>query len=243
MTDSKVGSTGCSVHVSEYPSVVYVEDKDAGGRFTGNLITTDWVLTAAHCLVAPDGSTLSPEQIMVEHGWPTRHEVRCVDQVIVHPQYYYRGAGFRNDAALIHLSRVFDCPIEPAAVPTLTQEVRVAPSGTVAVAVGWGQLDDGQYPNELKATDLEIETPDSCRLRSPWDEGVVHERTLCAWPISGVSGVNPGDSGGPLLVFDGDGGWIQVGIASQGGRSGTGCPSVYTRVAAVLPWIEKTIAQ
>ena len=232
---------GRPVHVSEYPSVVYVED--AGGRCTGTLITTDWVLTAAHCLVAPDGSTSPTEAVIVKHGWPTHHEIRRVDKVIIHPAYDYSGAGFKNDAALLHLAFVFEYPIEPASVPTLAEEMRAAPSGTAVVAVGWGQLDNGQYPNELQAAILEIENPDTCEPRSPWAEGVVHERTLCAWPASGVSGVNPGDSGGPLLVSDGEGGWIQVGIASQGGRGRPGYPSVYTRVAAVSSWINETIEQ
>ncbi len=49
-----------------------------------------------------------------------------------------------------------------------------------------------------------------------------------------------GDSGGPTQCPDGQGGWIQVGIASWVSnipRCDTDYPSVYTNVATFRDWV------
>ena len=60
--------------------------------------------------------------------------------------------------------------------------------------------------------------------------------------ITGRSSCN-GDSGGPLIARElaGDP-WYQIGLVSFGTKScGTHVPSVYTKVAAHIPWIESKL--
>ena len=75
------------------------------------------------------------------------------------------------------------------------------------------------------------------------------ENMICAGIQSGERSSCHGDSGGPLMMRRGDGGWIQVGIVSfgkmpLGAEVSCGHPSlygVYTRVSNYFDWIGNTI--
>ena len=159
--------------------------------------------------------------------------------MIVHPDYYYEGAGFRNDAALVEILE--PAPATPVRILTPEEEAWYAPSGSAATTVGWGRRDDGSYPRILHDVDIPLWTPEDCLRDSLWkDSEIVHERTLCAG-AEGM-GTDPGDSGGPLLVALPDDGWGQVGITSLGRRGAEGSyPTVYTRTSALYDWIHQHI--
>ena len=233
---------GEEVTPGEWPMVVRV---DTPTKFcTASLVAPNWVLTAAHCLVADDGSVDNPGDISVflGHDWNRgvcEHTRDEIGRVIIHPDYYYRGAGFRNDAALIEIME--PAPATPVRILTSEEEDLHAPSGSLASAVGWGRTDDRRYPEILHHVDIPVWTPEDCLRDSLWKNSeIVHERTLCAG-VEGM-GIDSGDSGGPLLVGLPDGDWVQVGILSQGRRARRGYPAVYTRTSAIYDWIHQHIA-
>ena len=83
-----------------------------GGFCTGALISNDTVLTAAHCLFDKStGSQFAPGDIEFLAGWRDGRAsaYRGVRQVVVHPDYVYRGdvqsREVRNDLALLRLDR------------------------------------------------------------------------------------------------------------------------------------------
>ena len=206
---------------------------------TASLVAPNWILTAAHCLVADDGSVDAPNDVSVFLGYDwdkgvcenTRDEI---GRVIIHPDYYYKGAGFRNDAALIEIME--PAPATPVRVLTPEEEAWYAPSGSRAATVGWGRTDDRSYPRILHHVDIPVWTPEDCLRDSLWrNEEVVHERTLCAGEEG--KGDDLGDSGAPLLVALPDGDWGQVGTNSQWGGGRRGYPTVYTRTSALYDWI------
>ena len=232
---------GEEVDPGDWPFVVRIDNPR--GLCTASLIAPNWVLTAAHCLVDHDGSVTDPSELSVflGHDWDTgvcentRDEI---GRVIVHPDYYFKGAGFRNDVALVEILE--PAPAAPVRILTPEEEAWYAPSGSPATAVGWGRTEGGSYPRILRQVDVPVWSPEDCLRDSLWKNSeIVHERTLCAG-IEG-RGIDAGDSGGPLLVALPDGNWGQVGISSQGGGARRGYPAVYTRTSAIYDWIHQHI--
>ena len=101
------------------------------------------------------------------------------DGSFIHPDYYYKGAGFRNDAALVEILE--PAPATPVRVLTPEQEAWYAPSGTKGTAVGWGRTDDGGYPRILRQVGVPVWSPEDCLRDTLWrNREIVHDRTLCA---------------------------------------------------------------
>ncbi|MDD9988449.1 MAG: trypsin-like serine protease [Spirochaetaceae bacterium] len=222
--------------------VAYVGDDY--GYCTGAIIAPTWVLTAAHCVVHGDGSTIKPDEIGdLSRGWPDDDWERVpVKRVISHPHYYWEGDGFRNDVALLELARPF-ASAELVAVLGPEDETLHAPNGTTAVLIGYGENEHGQRDRDglFRVLEAPLYHADACRTEhsfvDPRDE-IVHDLTICAGDRA--RGIRSGDSGGPLLVETEDGTYGVIGVASISGNDPTGYPvvAVYTRVATVKEWID-----
>lgn len=67
----------------------------------------------------------------------------------------------------------------------------------------------------------------------------ISQGQYCAYDPNGKTDSCKGDSGGPLQMFHGNSKMATVvGIVSYGISCGTELPSVYTRVAYYIDWIE-----
>ncbi|WP_298816664.1 trypsin-like serine protease [Chloroflexus sp.] len=213
---------------------------DDGNDFT----TTQWVLTAAHCLVF-DGEVVDPSAIEVLVGQQalsqtTPEQRRAVAEIITHP-FYLPGQVLANDVALLYLAEpVVD--ITPIRIATPDDAARFAPDVTAQIA-GWGNrlpqtgVDD---PDVAHKAQLPIVNLATCNERY---DGALSDMHLCAgiYPTGGVDTCQ-GDSGGPLMVPDGSGGLLHAGIVSFG----VGCawphfPGVYARTAFFADWITAQI--
>lgn len=214
---------------------------DDGGDFT----TTEWVLTAAHCLVDGDGNVIAPGLIEVLVGQQdlsqaTAAQRRAVAEIRVHP-FYVSDEVLYNDAALVRLTAPVT-GITPIRIATPADAARFAPGQTAYIA-GWGnRLPQTGYdfPNVAHKAELPIVDLATCNERY---DGALSSVHLCAGvlPAGGVDTCQ-GDSGGPLMVSDGAGGFLHAGIVSFG----TGCgwphfPGVYARTAFFADWIEAQI--
>ena len=154
----------------------------------------------------------------------------------------YDPSTLAHDAAVLTLSTKLDgTGAQP--IDFETDDPWVPPPGsTAAVVSGWGRVEAGIYPNDLRWAEMPFATDSSCQ--STWaDEGIDTSIQVCA----GRPGVDScfGDSGGPLVVnFDDPINNVSypllAGIVSYGNLDCDGSPpGVYTRVAspAILSYI------
>ena len=115
----------------------------------GALISTRWVLTAAHCV-----HTATPSQLRVRLGeWNVReqsekfpHEDYEIESKEVHPDY--KPATFQNDIAVIRLTQ--DVAYKEHIVPVCLPEIQTTYVGDKAVVIGWGRTAHGQVATPAK---------------------------------------------------------------------------------------------
>ena len=222
---------GTITHAVEHPFVAWV---DGNGWFcTGSHIAEQWVLTAAHCVVGHDGEVEPIRYITVDREYP-------VEEVFVHPDYYYAGAGFKNDVALLKL-------VSPQ--PDRTEFVQVAPhlnegptvsSQVYGRVLGYGRKENDEWSDELRYADVSVLSPELCRDRYEISsEGeIVYNGVLCS-ERAHEKGTNSGDSGGPLVIRQEDGNWLQVGITSMQADARRSKLGIYTRVSSISGWIHR----
>ncbi|XP_044035806.1 chymotrypsin-like protease CTRL-1 [Siniperca chuatsi] len=208
----------------------------------GTLISDQWVLTAAHCIVIT-----SPHEWTLYLGRETQtgtnvHEVKCnVSQVIVHPNY--NDTFLNNDIALMKLSSpvTFTDYIRPVCLASNSSQFH---NSTPCWATGWGRLGKDE---PLSAFDSlqEVQIPVigkkqcSCSY-SPSLVGNITDKMICAGQEN--KGACQGDSGGPLQCKQGSV-WVQAGITSFGVPCAlAGFPEVYARVSEFQIWIDDQVA-
>lgn len=214
----------------------------------GTIIDTQWVLTAAHCVVN-EGRVAPKEAIAVKVGSVDlkKGDVVSVEKIIPHPQY----DPFDNDVALLKLSKPLRQARRRIALANLPTQGSTVAEGP-AVVMGWGKTRRDTITPKLLETDIAIVKNEACNagirdyaqrdlavmLRrigelanipmSNLEEAFVYLSSgmgdaltgnmICAGTESGERDSCQGDSGGPLMIKQADGSWQQVGIVSWGAQ-------------------------
>jgi len=196
----------------------------------GDLISSKWVLTAAHCIGDFDFTVGAKSY---NRNTTTTYTVA---RTIVHPDYNNHD-DMDNDIALIELNEAV-VGITPIAYDTATND---RPNSTSLETAGWGMrdMDDNSGSTHLIEASVPLNNRDTCNnLDTPYN-GSVTDNMLCAGNLSGGSGVCHGDSGGPLIVNN-----TLIGIVSWGAHpcAGENKPGIYTNVKRYAGWIAAHIS-
>ena len=199
------------------------------------VISSRWVVTAAHCLAPADGSKWSHIDLTVgdrEHAKGKDAIRRKASWAVVHAGFEY--SSLSNDIALIRLSE----PLPGDIVPATMDEYRrpsVVPGG-IAQAAGWpvtGPLADQPTLQTVALAVTDVDWPGYITVTSPQGR---------------MEGVCRGESGGPLVTYGLDGSASLAGVLSgiePGTEDSTGNACMvagydmyFTPIAAYRQWIE-----
>ncbi|XP_023013492.1 serine protease P38 [Leptinotarsa decemlineata] len=208
-----------------------------------SLISENYVLTAAHC--ATEIYNNNVEVILGAHNI-TANETSQVrikgTDIIIHENYDY--TSFQNDIALIRLASPapLNDVIKTVALPSRRDRGKTY-LNQETTSIGWGLTEDKHNPtlkditSTLRVVNVTVMDLDECADDYNDEEtGVVYvsEVNICTTGYKNKGTCN-GDSGGPLLYKS-----KQIGIVSIGSTLCEMCsPSVFTKVAWFLDWIEE----
>ncbi|KAM4904523.1 trypsin-2 [Sylvia borin] len=223
--DKIVGGYTCAEN-----AVPYQVSLNSGYHFCGgSLISSQWVVSAAHCY---------KYRIQVQLG---KHNLALTEstQQFINSAKVIRHSGYSaytldNDIMLIKLAT-------PAqlnkAVQTVALPTSCVAAGTTCLISGWGNtLSSGSnYPDQLQCLKAPVLSASDCSDAYPRQ---ITDNMMCVGFLEGGKDSCQGDSGGPVVCN----GELQ-GIVSWGiGCAQRGYPGVYTKVCNYVSWIESTIA-
>uniref|UniRef100_A0A8D0BPR4 Prothrombin n=1 Tax=Salvator merianae TaxID=96440 RepID=A0A8D0BPR4_SALMN len=221
-----------------------------------SLISSRWVLTAAHCIFYPPwDKNFTADDILVRIGKYERkkyerniEKIVKLDKIIIHPKYNWK-ENLDRDIALLRLeSEVsFTDYIRPVCLPTKDVVKSLLLSGYKGRVTGWGNLYEtwsggSALPNELQQINLPIVAVDTCKKSTKIK---VTDNMFCAGysPEESQRGdACEGDSGGPFVMKNPDDNrWYQIGIVSWGeGCDRDGKYGFYTHLFRLKKWLQKT---
>ena len=224
------------------------------------IISEEWILTGAHCM-----EKIALEELGVligDHSLftiSTSQKFIRIKEKIIHPDYYMLGqqvSPLNNDIGLLRLVHpiIFTSQISPLCLPALgetgfggsaygsggnqstldTQGLDIV--GKNATVLGWGMINGaGDFADSLRGVEVEILPNEDCNQLY----GIMTENMMCTSGAN-AQGSCTGDSGGPTIVRQSDGSWVQVGIIAFGAAAGCdlGYPSGQTLVHKFIDWIQ-----
>jgi secreted trypsin-like serine protease len=249
---------GVETSAGVYPWIAALSYNGQLGRCSATLISSNWAITAAHC-VSPNFPPNDPTSLVLgEHDLSNANDIldsslnrKEVSVTTIH-NTNYDSSTVNNDIALLKLAEAVDLSIyTPACLPASSADY----VGQTAKVYGWGKTDlcSSTTSSKLMEAEVTVVSDADCDAGSgqPFLQcsgdpttvsysGKITDQMLCA-SATGKDSCQ-GDSGGPLTVKASDQHYL-AGIVSWGyGCAADGLPGVYTEVAKLRSWVDGAIA-
>ncbi|CAJ1087472.1 coagulin factor II [Xyrichtys novacula] len=223
-----------------------------------SLISDQWILTAAHCILYPPwGKNFTTDDILVRLGKHYRgkyekgtEKIVALSDIIVHPRYNWR-VNLNRDIALLQMRRpiTFTDEIHPVCLPSKKVARTLMTEGYKGRVSGWGNLQETWNPSQRRLPDV------LQQIHLPIVDQSICERSTSVKITNNMfcAGYKPedaqrgdaceGDSGGPFVMkYPEDNRWYQMGIVSWGeGCDRDGKYGFYTHLFRMNRWIRKVI--
>ncbi|XP_053564960.1 LOW QUALITY PROTEIN: coagulation factor VII-like [Bombina bombina] len=233
-----VGGTRCEL--GHCPWQVLIRTSRGQDFCSGSLISSRWVLSAAHCFEG-----LDPHHVTVgdydKYRRDQDEQKIAVLQVFSHP--YYQGLYYDHDLALLFLRSpvIFSKSARPICLPSPVLGRLLTQEGEIGQVSGWGSIKfSGSFSRFLLRVQLPIVSQETCMAST---DQVLTGNMFCAGYSGEAKDSCKGDSGGPFAVSYRNT-WYLVGVVSWGeGCAAEGKYGAYTRVSNYIQWIKETILE
>ncbi|CAH0717938.1 unnamed protein product, partial [Brenthis ino] len=219
----------------EFPMMAgIVYEEESAIKCGGVIISANYVVTAAHCVVSKNRNELAV--VVGAHDTSAGADASAtqafrVASFLVHPQY--TPSNYDYDIAIVRLAGQirFSALVGPVCLPFRFRNDDF--TGSPVTIIGWGTLMPGGPTSPvLRKVDVNVISQETCRNIM----GSITPRQMCTYARGKDSCQD--DSGGPLLYRDLSNGLLYyAGIVSYGTFCASTTPSVNTRVTALLDWI------
>ncbi|KAG8433548.1 hypothetical protein GDO86_017737 [Hymenochirus boettgeri] len=222
--------------------------RGSNGHFCGgSLITSNWVVSAGHCVYNRPASSFRVFLGSYRLSQTNQQETNFgVKQRIIHPNYDPNT--LTNDISLLQLDGNvgFTDFIFPVCLPSNTVTF---PNGLGCWVTGWGTISPGvglPYPQTLQEVQVPLMDGSKCigYYNTPSNKAILTtDLQICAGYINGGKDSCQGDSGGPLVCSQ-DNHWYLAGVVSFGDSCGKpNRPGVYTLVSHFKSFIISNIPE
>ncbi|XP_064187903.1 suppressor of tumorigenicity 14 protein isoform X1 [Anguilla rostrata] len=233
---------GSDAQMGAWPWQVSLQMERYGHVCGASLVSSRWLLSAAHCFQDSDAIKYSDARswkaylgMRVMNTVSNAVATRLIRRVVLHPQYDQFTSDY--DIALLELSAPIFLSdwVQPVCVPAPSHTFG---SGSNCFVTGWGVLmEDGELASLLQEATVKIIGHSTCNKL--YDDAVT-PRMLCAGNLQGGVDACQGDSGGPLVCQEKGRRWFLAGIVSWGeGCARQNRPGVYTQVTKFSEWIHQ----
>uniref|UniRef100_A0A672YRD1 Coagulation factor IX n=1 Tax=Sphaeramia orbicularis TaxID=375764 RepID=A0A672YRD1_9TELE len=223
----------------EIPWQVALIARPSGQLFCGgSILSSLWVITAAHCLVEAQNSFfVRVDFSKFLHILGTEQDYEVLQQHI-HPRYNANISLFNHDIGLLYLKDpiTFSSTVRPICIGPRTFTEALVKDASPALVSGWGRTRFlGAMAISLQKVEVPFTDRTTCKDSS---SSRITPFMFCAGYYDEDKDACQGDSGGPHANSFHDT-WFLTGIVSWGEECAQkGKYGVYTRLALYYSWIQ-----